>query len=515
MTQKVSKLNASMRQGSAALLLLAVAGVPFVTQAVAAPVPYRLELRKELNVGELHVPVGTSQIINSPKPLKQIIIGNPNIGDIKLLSSQEVLILGKSPGSTNLAFRDRNNQIIAFVDLVVGYDLEAIKRKLHELLPAEEGIEVRSANDTVLLTGQVSNLAAMDKAVSIARSYVGGGQGKESDKLVNLLQIGGGQQVMLEVTVAELDRTARKGLGVDTEIGQGDFGLITGPGNIDSSRFPSSQLSPDGSGLILPDKGTFDNVVNSAILNVGGATTFGGAELATSFLFDTFNLQVSALEQQGLAKVLAEPKLITLSGQEASFLAGGEFPVPAAQSSSGAGGTTAITVEFKEFGVGVKFTPTVLSSKHISLKLATEVSDLDEASGTAISGIVIPGVSTRRASTTVELGDGESFMIAGLLKEDMGNVVNQFPGLGDIPVLGALFRSTGFQRQETELVMAVTPRLVKPVPNGSLALPTDGVLPPSDVDQYLWGNLEGSPPGGAPAEAERSSGVEGSYGHQL
>ncbi len=486
MTQRVSELNAFMRRGSLALLLMAVAGILFAVQAVAAT-PYRLELRKELNVGELHIPVGTSQIINSPKPLKQIIIGNPNIGDVKLLSSQEVLILGKAPGSTNLAFRDRSQRIIAFVDLVVGYDLEGIKRKLHELMPNEQGIEVRNANDSVLLTGQVTSLAAMDKALSIARSYVPGGD--ESDKLVNLMQIGGGQQVMLEITVASLDRTAAKGLDVSTEIRNGDVSFVNG----------LVDINEDPSIVDLP-----------AVLAGAVGGPLGAAEATlVNFGVDILNIQLSALEEQALAKILAEPKLVTLSGQEASFLAGGEFAVPVSQEEGD------ITIEFKEFGVAVEFTPTVLSNRQINLVIQTEVSDIDQTLGTSSGGVTVPGTRNRRTSNVIELGDGESFMIAGLLQEDMGNVVAQYPGLGDIPVLGALFRSTGFQREETELVIAATPRLVKPVPHGTLALPTDGVIPPSDVDQYLWGNLEGSPPGGVPVGADGSSGVEGSYGHQL
>jgi pilus assembly protein CpaC len=218
---------------------------------------------------------------------------------------------------------------------------------------------------------------------------------------------------------------------------------------------------------------------------------------------------LSALATQGLAKILAEPNLVALSGNEAKFLSGGEFPLQVAQENN------VNTIEYKEFGVAVNFTPTVLNDRRISLKLAAESSAID----TSINyGINYPGISTRRAATTVELGDGQGFAIAGLLQQDMNNAVNRLPGLGDIPVLGALFQSTAFQRNETELVIVVVPRLVKPVPAGRLTLPTDNIIPPNELDQYIYGRVEGGQPEGAAADkgtSEKSKGVEGPYGHQL
>lgn len=443
---------------------------------MAANKPYRLELGTELNIGELHIPAGKSQILLSPQPLQQLIIGNPGIADVKLLGDREVLILGKSPGTTNLAFRDKQKKVIALMDVVVGYDLEAIKRKLYEVLPEEEGINVRSANDTVILSGNVSSLAAMDMALSIAQSYVTSGRRGESGKLINQLQVGGGQQVMLEVTISEISRTAEQSMGFRTEFTDGEFSVLMGG---------------------VP------------------ASSFGTATSTGRLFMDSLNLTIGALEEQGLAKILAEPKLVALSGAEASFLAGGEFAIPTAAGDSG--GTT---VEFKEFGVGLKFRPTVLSNKRISLKLNTEVSDISQTLGTSVfivgAGAVAttPGVTTRRAATTIELGDGESFMIAGLLQNDIDNLIDKFPGLGDIPVLGPLFRSPDFKRDETELVIAVTPHLVKPAAADALAFPSDNFIPPNDVDTYYYGRLEGTE--AEPKVMESApSGIEGSYGHQL
>jgi len=438
--------------------MLAMTIIAWISTPTLAAPPYRLELRQEINAGELHIPVGKSQILRSPKPLKQLIVGDPEIADIKLLGAREILILGKSPGTTNLALRDNKKRIVALIDVVVGYDLLAIKRKLHEMLPNEHRIEVRSANDTVILSGEASSAGAMTTALSIARSYV-----PLDDKLANHLQVGGGQQVMLEVTIAEVFRSSINDMGVQTRIEGGEF--------------------------------TFSTFGGAGAL--ASTTVFGTAGLLTSAILNTFNATLSALESRNLARILAEPKLVALSGHEASFLSGGEFPVQVL------GDNNTVGIEFKPFGIGVKFTPTVLHSAKISLQLNTEVSNTREfLEGT--------GITARRASTTVELGDGESFMIAGLLSDDMDNLINKFPGLGDVPVLGPLFRSTEFQRNETELVIAITPRLVKPISPGALALPTDNMIPPSDIDQYYHGRVQGQA-----SDSILTGGLDGPSGHQL
>jgi pilus assembly protein CpaC len=398
------------------------------------------------------------------------------------MSSQQVLVLGKEPGRTNMAFRDRKKDVIALVDVVVGYDIVGIKEKIHEVLPQEENIQVRSANDSVMLSGQISSALAMDTALAIVKSFA------PEEKVLNMLEVGGGQQVMLESRIAAVTRDSLKDLGVRTTI------------NGTSGSSDLTDLSLITGGVI--------------------ANAFGTFSLAETGIFSLLDLKLDALEKQGLGNTLAEPNLVALSGQEASFLAGGEFAVPVAQEQG------AITVEFQEFGVGLKFTPTVLSSRKINLKLATEVSAIDTTSGATINNITVPGVTTRRASTTIEMADGQSFAIAGLLQNDIQNVVNKFPGLGDIPILGALFRSTDFQREETELVILVTPRLVKPVPAGRHILPTDGFIPPNNRDQYLFGRLEGAPDAptaeqsapsgsGSASEEKAPSGIEGTYGHQL
>jgi pilus assembly protein CpaC len=391
-------------------------------------------------------------------------LGSPDIADFKLLSAQKILILGKKSGRTNMVLRDRKGGVIALFDIEVGYDIVGIKHKLHAVMPHEKAIEVRSANHKVVLSGEVSSLLAMDRALALSRTFVGA----DSD-VINLMQVGGAQQVMLEVRIAEMARDATRALGTKLEVGgvDGDTTLALNTGSVAANAF-----------------GTF---------------YAGGADV---------NATLSALAHRGLAKILAEPNLVALSGNEAKFLSGGEFPVEVRQEQG------VSTIEYKDFGVAVTFTPTVLNDRRISLRMAAESSEI--ASSTTY-GSGYPGISTRRAATTIELGDGQGFAIAGLLQSNMENAVDKFPGLADVPVLGALFRSTDFRRNETELVIVVVPRLVKPVPVDRLSLPTDNLVPPNELDQYIYGRLEGgqaSPEGGA-GDSQKPAGLEGPSGHQL
>ena len=452
------------RQAIQMVALLALAWA--VTPAMAADT-YSLRLNDSLRSGELDLAVGKTKLISSPAHLKQITIGNPDVADVKLLNSKKVMIQGKRAGHTNLAFRDRNMELIALLDVVVGHDIEAIKHKIHQVLPNEPGIEVRSANANVILSGEVSNALAMDTALVVARSFA-------PQNVTNLLQVGGGQQVMLEVRIAEVERNSLKKLGI---------------------------------------QGTLNGSVGRVGLNAAANAAVTGAFGTVGMVYRGLDFKLSALETQGLARVLAEPNLVALSGQEGSFLVGGEFPIVTVTT------VGQPTVEYKEFGVGLKFTPLVLNSSKINLGMQAEVSAIDTTQ-TAV-GSNYPVLKARRTSTTVEVADGQSFAIAGLIQSDINNAINKYPGLGEIPILGALFRSTDFQRQETELVVVITPRLVRPVTEDVLELPTDNFTPTSDVDQYLTGRLQGpkqeknksQPADGAADPAAK--GVDGAYGHQL
>lgn len=444
------------------LFALAWAAAP----AMAADT-YSLRLHDSLKSGELDLAVGKTKLISSPAHLKQITIGNPDVADVKLLNSKKVMIQGKKAGHTNLAFRDRKMELIALLDVVVGYDIEAIKHKIHQVLPNEPGIEVRSANANVILSGEVSNALAMDSALVVARSFA-------PQSVTNLMQVGGGQQVMLEVRIAEVERSSLRQLGI---------------------------------------QGTLNGSVGRVGLNAAANAAVTGAFGTVGLVYRGLDFKLSALETQGLARVLAEPNLVALSGQEGSFLVGGEFPIVTSTTLGSP------TVDYKEFGVGLKFTPLVLNSSKINLGLQAEVSAIDTTQ-TAV-GTNYPVLKARRTSTTVEVADGQSFAIAGLIQSDINNAINKYPGLGEIPILGALFRSTDFQRQETELVVVVTPRLVKPVTADVLELPTDNFTPTSDVDQYLTGRLQGpkqemggSQQGDGNTDPP-AKGVDGAYGHQL
>lgn len=461
-----------------ALLLVALTGL------AGAAERYVLEFGDRRETTELHLSIGKSQIIYSRAPLDQVVIGSPEIADIKLLSSRQVLILGIKPGHTNLVFRDKNQSLIAVMDVVVGYDLSQIKRKVWEVLPQEDGVEVRGSNDSVILSGEVSSAAALQKALSVAESFV------PKKKVVNMMQVGGGSQVMLEVRIAEISRRSLREMGVQLDVldsASDTYDIVTG---------------------LLPNNTPF---LTGVVSGTGGGRV------------DSVEATINALERHGLAKVLAKPNLTALSGQEASFLAGGEVPIPVSQSGAIAG---AITIDYREFGIGLKFTPTVLTGEKINIKLNAEVSSLDNSNGFRSSGFDIPAITTRRAGTTVEVGDGQSFAIAGLLQNDLSDVINEVPGLGRIPVLGALFRSTEYQRNETELVVIVTPRLVTPVEGGSLADPTQVFMPANRLDQYLMGWQEHFPrpqrgtgddgdAGNDKQTMNQSGGLEGSFGHQV
>ncbi len=433
---------------------------------------------------ELRLSIGKSQIIRSRVALDQVVIGNPEVADIKLLSANQVLILGIKPGHTNLVFKDKNRSLVALMDVVVGYDIIGIKRKIFEVAPNESSIEIRGSNDAVIMSGQITDVQNLEKVMAVARSYV------PEDKVMNLMQVGGGHQVMLEVKVAEVSRSSLKELGFETafgNVGSNSSGaFMTGGNNLFLTPPPVSAPVP------TPSFGVVDYIET-------------GANLA-----DLVSVRLQALEKKGLARTLAEPNIVAMSGQEANFLVGGEVPIPIDQDDN------TITIQFKEFGVALEFTPTVLSSHQINLKLRTEVSEIDESRSFSLGGgLAIPSFSTRRMGSTIEMADGQSFAVAGLLQNNLTEAIEQFPWLGDIPVLGALFRSNSFLREESELVVVVTPRLVKPVNHG-LSLPTDVIIPPSEADFYLLGRLEGRNLVDKKSRGHKShaSGIEGAYGHE-
>jgi pilus assembly protein CpaC len=354
-----------------------------------------------------------------------------------------------------------------------------LKRQLSELLPGDQ-ISARMSNESIVLEGMVSNAIVADRAVQIAETYAPG-------KVVNLLALGSSQQVMLEVRFAEVKRSALSQIGVSWFVGSdgGKLGGVAGGG--------ASQV-PDLEGDVDQLPGT--------LLKGSITGSFGIISRTFRAFGENFNVTLDALERKGAITTLAEPTLVALSGETASFLAGGEFPVPVVQNNGGGNNgnnTGTFTVEWKPFGVSLAFTPTVLADGVINMVVQPEVSSIDPTASIVINNLTIPGLQTRRAKTVVEMRDGESFAMAGLIRKDFQDTIRQVPLLGSIPIIGTLFRSNGFQNEQTELVIIVTPRLVRPVPAGSLKVPTDRVGPPNEADLLLNGRTDtGVPASSAP-----------------
>jgi pilus assembly protein CpaC len=435
---------------------------------------------ESIHAGEFVVPINKSQVLKVDQPFTELLIGNPEIADVVALTNQSVYVLGKSLGTTNLTIYGTGRKLLAVLDLVVSYDVESLKAKLHDVLPGE-AIEVRTVSGGILLSGTISNEASLGEALAVAEQYA-------PKSVTNAMTVQGSQQVLLQVKFAEVSRNVVRQLGIGHDLvvaGDVAFTLFT------ESALPVGIGAPFGTGTI--------------------GTSTGNVDLTTTF---------ETLEQNGLVRTLAEPNLIALSGDTANFLAGGEFPIPVAQDED------TITIEFKEFGVGLSFTPTVIGKDLINLVVAPEVSRIDNSISIITESITVPGLSTRRAKTTIELRDGQSFAIAGLLQQDYQNATTGLPWLGDIPILGLLFRSTGFQRNETELVILVTPRLVKPAQSvAELSTPVDRLVLPSDADLFLFGRTEGegsgvapsaevsAAPGGGDTLSQGQGGFAGSYGY--
>lgn len=451
----------------AALVAAAVGAI-----ACAQPALAQVAVASGVDAGELDVPVNKSQILRVDRPYTKALIGNPDIADIVPVTPTSVYVLGKKSGTTSLTLYGKN-RLIAVVDVVVGPDVLTLKRQLSDLLPADR-IAARMSNDSVVLEGSVSSAAAADRAVQIAETYAPG-------KVVNLLSLGSSQQVMLEVRFAEVKRSALTQIGINWDV-LSDHGSLQG-------------ISGGGASLV-PNPTT-----GAGELRHGAITdSFGIISRAFRAFGENFNVTLDALERKGAVTTLAEPTLVALSGETASFLAGGEFPVPVVQNVGGGGGNNAaFTVEWKPFGVSLAFTPTVLSDGVINMVVAPEVSSIDPSASIVINNLSIPGLQTRRAKTVIELRDGESFALAGLLRKDFQDTIRQVPLLGSLPIIGALFRSTGFQHEQTELVIIVTPRLVRPVPAGTLKVPTDRVGPPNEANLLLNGQTDtGVPPAARP-----------------
>jgi pilus assembly protein CpaC len=398
---------------------------------------------------QLALALNKSLMIRLVRPARDVLVANPAIADVVLRSADTVFVVGRKVGETNVYFFDAAGQQIDQIDVRVDFDSGAVEAALKHAIPSEK-IDVSTANQSVVLMGTVASPIASENARQIARQFVA-----DDKSIINLLKIRGQNQVLLRVRVAEMSRQIVKELGIS----------------------PTAIFNAGTSSFNLA--GAAQNFTNAPFAALTATTPLGAASRLSGL--------IQALESNGLVKTLAEPNLTAVSGEPASFLVGGEFPVPVPQ--QGTGNSTVITVDYKEFGIRLTFTPVVLSPTVISLRISTEVSQLSTQGQVNFGGFVIPALSVRRAETTVELPSGGSIAIAGLLQNDIQNTIQGLPGLKDIPILGALFASTQFQRNESDLVIAVTPLLVRPVDPNTLAFPTDGFGPASDFDMYLLGRL--------------------------
>lgn len=484
-----------------------------------------------------------SGVISIGQNVKRISVGNPGIADILILRNKELYVVGKALGSTNITVWNSKGQIIGTYEIMVTHDLDTLKVMLHNLLP-DEKIGVRSAQESIVLSGQVSNLVKMQAAVDLAKNFlpeciegastetkVGGGIGEQckQGEVLNLMQVSGAQQVMLEVKVAEVSRQLLRRL--DSKFNLYNGGKTSG-GVVSGGTTFTNLLDEDGLFQTTIGGFTENSIAGPPIQYLQPpVSTIADKGIFLSHLKDNWlaTAIIEASKEKGLGKVLAEPTLVTLTGQEAEFLSGGEFPIPV---SSGDG---KVTVKFKEFGVGLKFRPIVLDSGNINMELNVGVSELSSQNSIGVgvnstSNIfAIPSLTKRNVSSTVELADGQTMGIAGLLNDNTRALVNRLPGIGDVPVLGALFSSQEYISGQTELVIFITPHLAKPIAKDKIKLPTDSYMAPDDMEFYLLGKLQARPENSDEMKSEeagigdqsviRSSNgttaVSGSYGHSL
>jgi pilus assembly protein CpaC len=410
---------------------------------------------------------GKSASIKTSFKVKRVSVGDPDVLEVVVLGNYTLQLVSKVVGATNLLIWDSEGRPQAVVDVQVGTAHSQLERSLRETF-ANDSLQVSSAGSAVILKGSVPSSVVLDQVLSLTDALLGeNDQNGNSPQVVNLLEVGGNHQVLLKVVVAEMSRTLNR------EFGTNFAALIeTGSGQVTIGSFVGGIAQPAGGAGSLA----------SSMANLfGGFKGFGGLEMLEVFL--------DVLDERGLSKILAKPRLLARSGETASFLVGGQIPIPVAQ--GGAFGS--ITVEYKDFGVGLSFTPTVLGPNRIHLEVNPEVSRADFSFGMEVNGANVPAFLTRRVNTSVELADGQSFMIAGLLSDQVRELAGKYPLLGDIPILGALFRSTQFQKEETELVIIVTPVLVNPMAPGHHTLPTDNFIEPNDLEFYLLGAMEGNP----------------------
>ncbi len=475
------RVGALLRRGWVRALLAAAV---MLALAPAVHAQQRVALASPVRTATVTVTVGKTDDIRTDQNLSSITVGDPDIADVSPLTDHSLSILGKKIGTTRVTVYDADKKPVGIFDVEVAYDISRLATEINRFTGG--GIKVSSINGRIMLSGTSPDAVTLDKAVEIARQF--------GPDPINTVQVSQPQQIELEVRFIEVDRNAGRDLGVQWNA-FGNSALANVGSGLPASSLPITQPNGSfqqpifsgagigGSNAVNPTSPPLSPISAAGVLS--GAAPFG---FLVGQISNRLQIEVNALETKGAARLLAEPNLVTLSGESASFLAGGQIPIPEV----GATGTPSFG--FQPYGVGLSFTPTVLRNGVINLVVKPEVSEIDTAHAVTVAGTTVPALTTRKASTTLELRDGQSFMLGGLLQTDGGNTINQLPWLGDMPVLGALFRSTDYQKNETDLVILVTPHIVHPLtPTDSIHTPFDSTLPPNDADLFLMGESEVSP----------------------
>lgn len=473
-----SRLARLLLLGAALALPLTIAAEQAQAQSSAQSSAHRLNARAQAGGSQkIDLAIGKSIIVDLPRDAKEVFVANPKVANAVVRSARKIFIIGMADGATSIFAMDGDGQQIATLDINVGRDLNVLRQTLRTAMPRAR-IDIRPAGDSVLLTGEVDNASEAQQAADIAKAFVGvagSGGATTTGAVINSLTIRGREQVMLRVTVAEVSRQALKQLGINTA---GNWSI----GNVGISPLLDNPLT-------IQPQSLSNTLIQAA---VGGRTP---------------NFSIRALERAGMWRTLAEPTLTAVSGESAKFTAGGEIPVPASQSCTpssvpGLRPTCTIGVEFKSFGVALHFTPVVLSEGRISMRVSTEVTDVDADNQVRFDTVNVPGFRVRKAETTVEVPSGGSMVTAGLIQQSSKQAINGFPGLANLPVLGALFRSRDYQRNETELMIMVTPYLARAVNPREITRPDDGFADSHDAQALLLGRLNRIYGAGNPAAAK-------------
>jgi pilus assembly protein CpaC len=417
-----------------------------------------IQISGNTHTAMVSVTIGKSQDVRTETSFVDVMVGDPEVADVNPLTDHTLSILGKKIGTTRVQVYSEGKKLIGIFDVEVQYDISRLVNELKRQFPGSH-LHASSVNGRIMLSGEAVDAATLDKAVVIARQF--------SPEIINSVSVMSPQQVMLEVRFIEISRTAGRELGVQWNT-FGNPNINVGNG-VSAGSLPITQAAAVGAAGVLSGSSPFGFMIANLVR--GGVSA---------------DVAINALEQKGIARSLAEPNLVALSGDTASFLAGGEYPIPVS------GTLGQISVDYKKYGVGLAFTPTVLGHGLINLKIEPEVSQIDTTHTVSIAnGISVPALIVRRASTTIELRDGQSFMIGGLLQTDNKNLIDQLPWLGSVPVLGTLFSSKSYQQNQTDLAIIVTPHVVRPArPGDVVKTPADDALPPNDPDFFLLGKAE-------------------------